>query len=345
MIDPILYWNAVALEANRVDITEAREQSGPTLSSRALAIVHLAMYDAYAGTDTAAGLPSYLRRATAPAAPPPSPAAAVAAAAHAILRLLYLTQREFLDRKLEEAGLTEPGISGGWAYGLEVAQVIWARRKDDPKAEDQSWSPSMAREAHRVDPDNPGQGFHAPCYGARSNLFGATTPHALLDLSNLTAAEKDAAYQEVRTKGAAVGGTRTPEQTLMGLFWAYDGSAELGTPPRLYNQIVRQVAEKQNNTPARKARLFALVNAAMGDARILAWEQKYLHNFWRPVLGIREYDGSMGPTGAGANELIDGCDPEWLPLGAPGVQHESQELYTQFSRISVRPRHVWSRGV
>ena len=37
------FWNAVALEANRVSHSDPdkREQNGPTLSSRALAIVHL----------------------------------------------------------------------------------------------------------------------------------------------------------------------------------------------------------------------------------------------------------------------------------------------------------------
>jgi hypothetical protein len=57
-MDAILYWNQVALEANRVSHTNGRmEQTGPTLSSRALAIVHLAMYDAYAAIDPAAGGP------------------------------------------------------------------------------------------------------------------------------------------------------------------------------------------------------------------------------------------------------------------------------------------------
>ena len=47
MSDSILFWNAVALEADRIAHTDPdkREQNGPTLSSRALAIVHLAMYD------------------------------------------------------------------------------------------------------------------------------------------------------------------------------------------------------------------------------------------------------------------------------------------------------------
>jgi hypothetical protein len=47
-MDPSLLWNQVALEANRVSHTTGpNEQTGPTLSSRALAIVHLVMYDAY----------------------------------------------------------------------------------------------------------------------------------------------------------------------------------------------------------------------------------------------------------------------------------------------------------
>lgn len=55
-MDHILYWNEVTLEANRRDFSNAPgkdkaepEQGGPTLSSRAMAIVHLAMYDAHAG--------------------------------------------------------------------------------------------------------------------------------------------------------------------------------------------------------------------------------------------------------------------------------------------------------
>src|SRR5215211_1029585 len=60
-----------------------------------------------------------------------------------------------------------------------------------------------------------------------------------------------------------------------------------------------------------------MVNVAMADAGILAWEQKYIHDLWRPVVGIREHDTSMGPTGVGNNNIDDDCQPDWLPLGAP----------------------------
>jgi hypothetical protein len=120
---------------------------------------------------------------------------------------------------------------------------------------------------------------------------------------------------------------RTADQTVRGIYWAYDGASGLGTPPRLYNQIVREVAMKtpnpnntgtpNTNTEEQNARLFALVNVAMADAGILAWDQKYVHDLWRPVVGIREHDTSMGPTGGGNDNIGDNCDPFWLPLGAP----------------------------
>lgn len=96
--DPILYWNDVALEANRVSHTNGRgEQTGPPLSARALAIVHLAVYDAYAGSSgNPPGLPPYLPGL--PAAPvAASPSAAVAGAASTALIALFPSQRSIFD--------------------------------------------------------------------------------------------------------------------------------------------------------------------------------------------------------------------------------------------------------
>ena len=98
MQDSILFWNAVALEANRVSHSDPdkRQQNGPTLSSRAAAIVHLAMYDAYAGI-VGAGFQRYLNP---PPVPPPDLSArdAVAGAAHRTLTRLYSAQVDFSMR-------------------------------------------------------------------------------------------------------------------------------------------------------------------------------------------------------------------------------------------------------
>lgn len=331
--DPILYWNAVALEANRVSHTNGKgEQTGPTLSSRALAIVHLAMYDAYAViADDAANLPHYLPGLTSPGTDA-SKDAAVAAAAHATLSALFPSQKAFFDLKHAEAGLSGDGLAKGHQFGLLVAKKLLKDRKDDPKAGDDGHAASMARGAHRPDPDNPDQGYHAPFYGADSKCFAVSARHELDPPPLPGESEYTKALKEVRGKGivpeltATVPGNlrRTAEETMIGIYWGYDGASGLGTPPRLYNQIVRKVAAEQGNDTPENARLFALVNVAMADAGILAWDQKYIHDLWRPVVGVREHDPSMGPAGAASagtmaveNNFNAETHPYWLPLGAP----------------------------
>lgn len=325
-MDPILYWNDVALEANKVSHTNgAGEQTGPTLSSRALALVHLAMYDAYAGViNDPANFPPYLSGL--PAAPAgASIDAAVAGAAHATLSWLFPSQKAFFDARHAQAGLSGAGLNAGNHFGIQVSEALRADRKNDPDAKDDGYAAPIGRGGHRPDPDNPGQGYHAPFYGARSKGIAITQRHEL-DAPPFENAEYLFALRQVRGKGIApeLMGTlpdtitkRTAAETLIGTFWGFDGRANLGTPPRLYNQIIRRVAMARGNSVADNARLFALVNAAMGDAGILAWDQKFIHEFWRPVVGLREHDQSMGPTGAGNNSLDADGDPGWLPLGAP----------------------------
>lgn len=348
MIDPILYWNEVSLEANRVSHTNGKnEQTGPALSSRALAIVHLAMYDALAGVSgNPPNLPPYLPGLSAPAAGA-SVDAAVAAAAHATLSKLFPSQKALFDLKHAQAGLQVPGLKDGHEFGLMVAQKMLDDRKDDPDAKDDGYAASMARGAHRPDPDNPDQGYHAPFYGAKSKRFAIVGPGrpGLAQPPQPGTPEYTSALRYVRGRGIApelmgtVSSTsrRTVDQTLIGIYWGYDGAAGLGTPPRLYNQIVREVAiNKANpntgvpNTPAENARLFALVNVAMADAGILAWEQKYIHDLWRPVVGIREHDTSMGPTGEGENNIDDDCHSLWLPLGAPNTNSMGKNFTPNF---------------
>jgi hypothetical protein len=341
-MDPILYWNEVSLEANRVSHTDGKDVGtlGPTLSSRALAIVHLAMYDAFAGVSgNPPDLPHYLTPGPVPPVPGASVEAAVAAAAHATLSKLFPSQKPFFDLKHLQAGLGGSGLNEGHQFGLLVAQKLLEDRKDDPNASDDGYAASVARGAHRPDPDNPGQGFHAPFYGAQSKGFAITARHELAT-PPFDNPEYRKALREVRGKGIApeLMGTlpkdieaRTVDETLVGIFWAYDGASEIGTPPRLYNQIVRRVAEARNNSVTDNARLFAFVNVAMADAGILAWDQKYIHDLWRPVVGIREHDKSMGPEATQAdNDISDNCDTSWLPLGAPNSNRLAKNVTPNF---------------
>lgn len=116
---------------------------------------------------------------------------------------------------------------------------------------------------------------------------------------------------------------RSVDHTAGALFWAYDGSALIGTPPRLLNQILRKVAWDRRPTKSANpeainadfARLFALANAALGDAGVFCWLQKYTFEFWRPLSGVRN---DNGPN----------ADPFWLSFGSPD---------TNSNRITFKP--------
>jgi Vanadium chloroperoxidase N-terminal domain len=343
-VDPILFWNDIANEANRRTHTTAPAAEagsrGPCGSSRAYAIVHLAMHDAYFAVNTgihdtwidAAALPT-----------PPAGAdvdVAVAGAAHAALSALYPTQTAEFDAKLAEAGIATGGPTGpAYVFGAAVAAKVLAERAGDPSLDDTGHAASDAPGRHRHDPDAPADehGFHAPFYGARAKCFAVGYRYKLDGPPKLDEPDYLAALREVKAKGIAPeltatlpsgSDTRAADETTIGIFWAYDGAKGLGTPPRLYNQIVRQIADAQGNTPAQNARLFALVNAAMADAGILAWDDKYDYDLWRPVLGIREHGDSLGPEATPGNPLDADADPFWLPLGAPRTNEPGKNNFT-----------------
>jgi hypothetical protein len=136
----------------------------------------------------------------------------------------------------------------------------------------------------------------------------------------MTSAAYTTAYNEAKNFGGDVIHTptqRTPEQTFVGIFWAYDGTPSLCAPPRLYNQITVQIAGQTRLGTLQLARLLALVNVAMADTGMAVWESKYHWDFWRPITGIRESDPGTGPTGTGDGNPATIGDPTFTPLGAP----------------------------
>jgi hypothetical protein len=318
--DFVLDWNAVALRAAANDhtpaVVAAADEGGPTRTARALAIVHGAIFDAVNSIDGSCA--PYLVSIHAPKGT--SMAAAVAQAAHDTLVAMYPQQRAAFDAALTSAlkqvhdGASE---AQGVALGAHVARDIMRARRDDGSGAMMSYTASNLPGVYQSYPGEP---------GALTPNWGAVLPFTMASVNDfisppppaLGSAAYAAAYNEVKNfggDGVTTPTLRTAAQTEIGIFWGYDGTPGLGTPPRLYNQIARTIAEQQHNTPVQNARMFALVNFAMADAGIAAWDTKYVYNVWRPVRGIRQVD----PAG---NSLDDGnaattADPNWSPLGAP----------------------------
>ena len=213
----------------------------------------------------------------------------------------------------------------GRAVGKHVAdQILAAREVDNYDKLNASgrYVPNGEPGFHDVDPLHPYQGFYGtgaveinPFAVRSADQFQSVplddgTPEGRLEFMKTEEYRK--AFQEVKTMGGdgiTTPTARTSEQTEIGLFWAYDGRPDIGTPPRLYNQIVRQIAEQEGNSEAENARLFALVNISMADAGITAWNTKYDDALWRPILGIRGGDVDGNPDTVG--------NADWQPLGAP----------------------------
>jgi hypothetical protein len=316
----VLDWNAVMLEANAVDHgLPAPDQPGPGRTARAFAIVQAAVFDAVNGVSRTHT--PYLVGTRAPAGSDVN--AAVAGAAYTTLVGLFPKQIPAFTAELARAlaGIPNgPGELHGLAYGAFVGGVHLLSRLNDGSNAPMSYTPTGEPGNHDVDPLHPGQGFLDPQWGnVRPFALQAADQFRIAPPPELTSAEYAAAFAEVKAAGAADAGTsdrdgdgaidRTAEQAEIGLFWAYDGSPGLGTPPRLYFQIARELVVRQNTSLAQTARLFGLVGLAQGDAGIACWNDKYEYDFWRPILGVRGADRD----GNGATDAEEG----WEPLGAP----------------------------
>ncbi len=334
--DYILYWNEVALDANKFSHGhKAGEQHGPCLSSRALAIIHLAMYEAFATVANDASYPPYF-----PATPPPPAGASINAcisgAAYVTISALYPSFQPYVYKKYLDSQLSGNGINEGVAHGCLIAQIILQDRANDPSVDSAAHVPPLGPAGHRLDPQNPHQGYQGANYGILSKGFAITNRWTLNPPPALGSPAYKKALKQVKEKGIApelmgdntAANRRIVDETVIGLFWAYDGAKNIGTPPRLYNQIIRKIAQNKNNTQAMNAKLFALINVAMADAAILAWDQKYTHNLWRPVLAIRENDPSLGAAAIAGNNIGNDADISWLPLGAPNSNQENAKNFT-----------------
>lgn len=321
--DSILEWNDVMLDANAADHALATpDQRGPILTSRAFAIVSAAMYDAYNSIENIGD--AY--QVKAPYTNGANSDAAVAEAAYQALIKLFPSQKATFDAELAKSlARIADGASEdlGRAVGLHVAERILESRENDgaEDLEGDGYTPNGLPGFHDVDPLNPNQGFYGP--GAvdiapfaiqsadqfHTGPLDDGTPEGRIEF--MKSDRYLQAYQEVKSLGGDGVNTptaRTAEQTQIGIFWGYDGRPEIGTPPRLYNQVVREIAVDQGNTEAENARLFALVNISLADAGISSWNTKYDDAFWRPILGIREGDADGNPHTIG--------DANFTPLGS-----------------------------
>ncbi|HYP25115.1 MAG TPA: chloroperoxidase [Blastocatellia bacterium] len=325
-------WNAISYNASGLDHTplapgEDRvfgHQLGPGRSARAMAITHIAIFEAVNAIDGTHKSYVDLPRANGRT----SMEAAVAQAAHDTLVALYPSMASTFDTLLAEdiERIPDSGKLAGINLGKRAAKAVLDLRADDGSQHAEpllgaGFTPSDDAGKWRQDPIS----LLPVALGAR---WAEVRPFGLLSASQfrippppaMDTPEYAAAYNEVQRLGGDGVNTpteRTDEQTEIGIFWAYDGTPSLCAPPRLYNQIAVQIADQMRSTEVELARLLALINTAMADAGIASWESKFFYQCWRPVTGIREADEGTGPGGSGDGNPETAGDADFSPLGAP----------------------------
>jgi hypothetical protein len=329
--DALHRWNRVAIDASGLDHTPVKsgehrtfgEQIGPGRASRAMAIVHIAMFDAI--NSIVGGYKSYTQLPRSSGSVP----AAIATAAHDTLVVLFPSQANKFNnllahdlKEIPDAAEKTQGIE----TGKRAAAAILAIRGNDGSHHPEprmniGFIPAKEPGKWRIDPVSRlpiALGAHwgevKPFVMRSAKQFRVPPPPSMKSQEYINA------FYEVLTlggDGVSTSTIRTDDQTLAGIYWAYDGTPSLCAPPRLYNQIAVRIANKMGSNMIETARLLALVNVAMADSGIAIWESKYFYQVWRPVCGIRESDPGTGPTGWGDDNSSTQGDPNFMPLGAP----------------------------
>ncbi len=260
------------------------DTTAPTLSSRNLALLHLAIYDAVNSiTQTHQAYQFQL-----PTPADTSPDAAVMGAGYEVLNVLYPSLRTRADDLYQAWRAAAPStlaVTNGLTLGHQIAERLLAARANDGSATDVPYIPS----------DAPGQWRRTPPFfrPPLTPQWRYVKPFALPTLEPfapppppaLNSAEYADAFNTVKRLGEKAAPARTAGQTQIAIFWS--DFSYTAMPPGHWHEIAATIANGRGTGLAETARLMALLSLAQADAAIVCWEAKFRYNLWRPITAIR----------------------------------------------------------
>jgi hypothetical protein len=295
------------------------DATAPTVASRVMAMVGVAVYDAVDGIDplfTSYRVPGL----TTHAPPGASASAAASAAADTVLNSLFPKQQALFGAEYQATLARVPDghrKTAGITWGQTVANAVLAWRSHDGSNATSSYQPAPAGGTPGVYELTPAAGLESKQPGflpALSPQWGGVTPWAMKSASQflpppppaLNSAEYAADFNQTKSLGASNSTTRTPDETLSAHFWA-DVPGHSVTPPGHWDEIAEHIALKEDLSLVASAHLFGLLNIGLADAAINCWDAKYVYNYWRPITAIRD------PRASQINPATT-SDPNWTPL-------------------------------
>jgi membrane-associated phospholipid phosphatase len=336
---PLRFWIDLSLECIRRDHTAPGpgDQKGPFQTARTLGMALAALNDGHAIASGRAPLLKVPATAGLAGLTGHQINIASGAACAQVLKLRYPKQASLLDPSwlcwLENFGygpVDSPAEIAGRAFGTAIHNL---GRNDASNAAPGRYSPSGLPYGHTAPPNEPQQGYAGADWGFSTPLLASRVADFPPPPGRKSATEVTPTphyrddFAKTRDFGRLNSTTRSKEQEFVGIAWGYDGPKEIGTPPRLYLQVVLSVLDAiQAQRPdklsvADELTILAGVGIAMADAGIDAWYYKYAptHMMWRPVVGIRK--------------AIDGngtADPNFFPLGRPDTNGRGLALTPDF---------------
>jgi hypothetical protein len=300
----VLEWNQIFID------TLIATNTANSSSQRLGAIVHTAIFDAYNGIERRYA-PIFV---TDEAPKGASRRAAVIAAAYTTLVGLFPSRKSALDASYlaSLAALSDDGGDGGQsrergiAWGTYVATNVLAWRANDGFSTSYpAFTGGFAIGQWRPTP---------PAFGPMSAQGLAFTEMFVLDTNTqfrpgpsrgMSSSTYTDDFNAVKALGRRDGSTRTPDQTLLALFWEGNASTH-------WNQAANQIAGANHLSLSECNRLLAVLNIAMADTAFTTWSGKRFYGAdpnvvtWRPVTSIPLADTDGNPDTA--------ADPAWLPL-------------------------------
>ena len=311
--DVVTDWNQITLNTQ----TSVAGAIRTPPASRALAMVHLAIFDSVNAIDRKYEV--YAVDAQPPGGA--SPEAAAVAAAHIVLLGLYPSQQPNIDSAYATSLSQIPDGQSkidGISLGEFVGASILALRSGDGSSLNPSYNQPAA------------PGIWQPAVPGTALFVGwsQVTPFAIKSRSQfrgdgppaLSSAEYAADLNEVKTLGAVNSAVRTQYQTDTARFWAENSQIN-------WNHIAVSAANSQQNDLDENARLFALLNMAGADTAIAVFDSKYYYNFWRPIAAIRGADTDGNPA--------TDADPTWTPLVATPAHPDYTSQHSAFGSVAA----------
>ncbi len=334
--------------------------ANPPYTSRALALLAVAQYDALVTTWNykfqynrlapykndgsiqplipANDLPSY-----------PSEDAVIAFASSEVLKFLFPGEKEYLSSKAEEhtesrlwAGANvQSDLDAGQALGKLVAERIIAYAKTDKMgmANNQAGVAQLRSDATARGIDKQWTSRDLPSrppmlpffFNVKTWNFDQAT--MIADRPAPPPAVGSAAFETAVNELRELSKNRTREQFRIASFWA-DGTGTY-TPPGHWNRKAAELIYDKQFNELRSARAMALVNAAMEDAGVVCWDTKYYYLYPRPCEVDPTIETSTGvpnfPAYTSGHSTFSGAAAEVLSHLFPDKSSELQAMAKEAS--------------